>query len=296
MALNTNDPEAELGTDIALVDELAPVWGLVTGRRNLAYALARRLSIDSLFYDPDFKCVDLTRYVNADLSAADVVRLRGQIVAAVTDDPRVESVTVTPTFTFASGTLDIPIEVETADGETFELVLRASDVTVQVLSVGGEEIPQVEAPPQNLVIKRGEKGDKGDAGAAGAGGGGGAGGITLDDPGEFGNAADPAAEVVVFEEAVPLGGLDTPITVTLTGRFSSASGTSRFRVRIGGSSEAADGTIAATVSTASSSFSSGTNSGAIANPGGTALVKVTIENGAAGQYGRMRDLVVTITD
>jgi len=78
-------------------------------------------------------------------------------------------------------------------------------------------------------------------------------------------------------------------TITLTAAFyaASVSGTSQYRLRVGGvlgatGLPAADGSIVGAAATAASSFGAQEISGTIPNPGGIVLVKLTLQASVAG--------------
>ena len=132
MALGNDS--TDFGTDIALLTDLAPVWGLTTGLTNLACALVRRLSTPrgTLFYDLDYG-FDVTALLNASLGPNDIASIRSGIGSELRKDPRVQSAAVTLVFTAASKTLQIAITVQTASGP-FDLVLAASPEVVTLIS------------------------------------------------------------------------------------------------------------------------------------------------------------------
>ncbi|HSS39713.1 MAG TPA: GPW/gp25 family protein [Polyangia bacterium] len=95
MAIIT-DPTGDLGTDITLVSDLAPVWGVSAGTDNLINAILRRLTTPRgrLFYDPDYG-YDVVSQLNASLGPTDMARIQAAITAELRKDPRIQSMTVT---------------------------------------------------------------------------------------------------------------------------------------------------------------------------------------------------------
>ncbi len=142
----------DLGTDIALLDDLAPVLGIASGKTNLAMALYRRLTTTrgTLFYDPGYG-YNITDLLNAELDAAALSAVRGAINAECEKDERVQLATTSLTFTAATKTLDISVEVETADGP-FELVLRVTETTVDILRLGGQDVLPIPSRPDAVVV------------------------------------------------------------------------------------------------------------------------------------------------
>jgi hypothetical protein len=294
MAL-TDDPN-DLGTDINLVTDLAGVWGLALGPTNLINALLRRLSTPrgGLFYDPDYG-YDLMSQVNSAITESDIETMNGSIVDELRKDSRVLSVTVGLVFTFATKTLQVTISIETADGP-FDLVLAASAVTVELLSINGIA-QQATATADTTTVIVGPPGPQGPAGPAGATGGGGGGGTPalapLDDSRLM--VSSTGGEEVLFQwDGTDFGALPAG---TLTGELSasvlSGSGTATYRLRIGGSDGVADGTVVATITHALASFLPKNQTGTFTNPSGLQFVKVTAQSSAAAVDAQIKGPVVT---
>jgi hypothetical protein len=291
----TFDPNDEkLGTDIAKLTDLAPVHGIARGKLNLAYANARRLNTPrgAIPYFPDYGKY-LPALVEKSLRQGSLAVEAGEIAAELEKDPRNQAVDVNLVFSFEARTLTIAIMTETADGP-FEMVFEATSVTVEVLRVGGIAVPAVVVPPMNIVVRAGERGPKGDAGATGGGGGGG-GGADLEEGTDEQLGDDGGIEVVVWEEPVDFGEFDATITVAFVTRVLSDAGTGTFRVRIGGTTGTANGTIVGQVTTVSPTFEDAQDdSGVISNPTGTIPLKVTILSSGAGVFARLDGFTVTV--
>ena len=289
------DPQSdELGTDVAHLVDLRPVWGLASGKINLACAYVRRLSTpsDGLFYAPGYGFY-LPGYISAKWNESIASYVKGRLVAQAKADPRIKDAEVTLVFSFATKTLTARIMLLTADGP-FDLVIAATSLTVQLLEVDG--VQTVTAPAAaaaaNLVLL---KGYPGDAGPPGADGSSGTPQMVLD----FGDAIGVAGadgttnEAVLFQRVVRFGDLPGSLVVAIASEILSQSGTSTFRVRVGGSSLTADGTVALTITTASASFTIGSASAAFTNPTGNLYVKVTGQNAVGGQEAWMRGCLVS---
>lgn len=125
----------DFGTDLSCVSDLDPSGAVVTGRALLGEALARRLTTPRgrLIDDPNYG-LDLTEYLNADLSQRDVGILGAQIKAECEKDERVVSADVTALVNI-NGKLTVTIIIDDGDGP-FPLVLAVSDVSASILSVG----------------------------------------------------------------------------------------------------------------------------------------------------------------
>jgi hypothetical protein len=285
------DTTTDLGTDVHITQDAAPVWGLARGDVNLANAIARRLGTPrgGLFYDPDYG-YDLRAHLNQALTDAEMSAVQGAIVGEVEKDPRVHS----GAASLRRGSLEVGLSLETADG-TVDLVLRATDVTVEVLSVGGVATAEaVLAAAPTEITRIGDAGPAGIQGPAGPSGGGTAPSVDLD----FGDgtwAVDSGDEEVVFSERlVDFDDLPASLTVKFSAEVSSADGTSTFRARVGGAAGAADGTIVATITTASATPVRLQASGSVASLTGELLVKITAENATVGEDARIRAPLVTI--
>ncbi len=124
---------ADLGTDVSCVYDATPDMAMVTGRRCLAEAVARRLITPRgrLIGSPNYG-FDLTQYLNDDLSAGDLIRIASGATAEVKQDERVLAATVTISLTL--GVMLVKIAIEDADGP-FTLTLSITDVTVEILKI-----------------------------------------------------------------------------------------------------------------------------------------------------------------
>lgn len=129
--------ETELGIDVACILDADSTWSLVSGKANLARALARRLSTPrgGLFYAPDYG-LDVRLYLHADLGAAELANLGPAIEDECEKDERVESCSADVSYSFETRVLTIKLAVTTAEGP-FELILAVSQLTVEVLGATG---------------------------------------------------------------------------------------------------------------------------------------------------------------
>lgn len=127
---------ADLGTDIACLRSIGKVFGLVSGRRNLALAIARRLITrrGGLFYDPNYG-FSLTILLSEEVTEQQVLGWGPSIEQEAQKDERVLSAAATLDHNAGARTLQITLDLTDADGP-FRLVLLASKVTVQILEVG----------------------------------------------------------------------------------------------------------------------------------------------------------------
>ncbi len=134
--------DGDLGTDVALTDDFATVWGLASGKINLAMALYRRLTTDpgDLFYDAKYG-FNIRNLVNTRMDGAKLAAARSSIVAQCMMDERVQSAAVSLAFSLAAKSLGITVSIEAATGR-FDLVLRATSVTVDILTIDGIPLPE----------------------------------------------------------------------------------------------------------------------------------------------------------
>jgi hypothetical protein len=280
----------DLGTDVALTTDLAPVWGMVNGKTNLAMALYRRLTTPrgGLFYDPDYG-YDLRDLLNANLAAADISRARGEIAAECLKDERVQAATVVLTFEPRAKSLTIAIEIESTIGP-FDLVLRATQVTVDILRLAGRDVTPADVRPDATVVQ--VPGPQGPVGPSGGGGGGGSGLATLDQTAE--KSVTSTVEEVIAQDSFDMGLLPASITMQMTAMLASASGTSTYRLRIGGTDGAADGTVVATMTRGLPAYAIALATATVVNPTGLLLVKVTAQNAVLNQAARIKDLAITM--
>lgn len=289
-----NDQTTDFGTDINLVTDLAPVWGLVAGQANLINALLRRLVTprNGLFYDPNYG-FDVVALLNSAVTQVDVARIKAGIGAELRKDQRVLSLTVDVVFTFATKTMRIAISVNTAEGP-FDLVLAASAVTVELLSVNGVTVTPA-ATPDNTNVIVGPVGPAGVGiqGPPGASGGGGSAALEFDDARLL--ATSTGAEEVLYQwDGADFGALAAgSLTAELSASVLSASGTATYRLRIGGSDGVADGTVVATFTHAVAAFQAKTGTSTFTNPTGNLFVKVTAQSSGAGVDAKIKGPVVT---
>lgn len=293
------DPNAtDFGTDAAWNDDLAPVWGLSSQADNYIQSCALRLSqrTGSMdFYDTTYICLDLRGYLSAKMSKADISRLQGRISAAMESDPRTGSCTASVSFDFPTNTLSVALALQTAEGP-FDLVLHASKVTVSILSVNGVTAPTPAA------------------GATGTGTGTTtvitiAGGSSLPGPPGPPGTSQPSrsyglqavedssgSEVAQAQSQVDInwGALGSSLTIEVVGTGASDTGDAVFRLRRDGSDGAADGTVIATLTASSPSFTQIHGGSTISNPGGYGRVILTVQSSAATKNGELRDISFTI--
>jgi hypothetical protein len=143
----------DLGTDVALTDDLPGVWGLASGKANLGMSLYRRFTTTrgSLFYDLDYG-FNLLDVLNAEMSPTLVSDARGSCIAEAEKDDRVQAATVSLAFDPAAKQATFAFQIESALGP-FDLVLRATDMTVDILRIAGRDVtPANAAAPSTTTV------------------------------------------------------------------------------------------------------------------------------------------------
>lgn len=123
----------DFGTGLSCVTDLTDTMSVVSGRRLVAEAIARRLQTPRgrLIKHPNYG-FDVCGELNGDLSAADIARIQSGVEAECVKDERV--LDATAVLTFAASKLTLVITLEDAAGP-FVLVLAATAVSVTLLSV-----------------------------------------------------------------------------------------------------------------------------------------------------------------
>lgn len=279
-----NDPFG-LGTDIALLGDLNPVWGTVSSFTNLSYALARRFraQLASLFYDLGYG-EDITDMVNQAFTPAAVSQKAQALSNQALLDERVQTCRVSLVLTPQTGQLAIAVTGTIPTGQAFTFIMAATSMNVALLAVNGQPVQQpataaAAATGSTTVIIQGGSSEPGPAGPPGPAG---SAQLTFNlNPNGYGD--NSGAEVVVDQIEANLGALGGTVTIELVAAALSQSGTAAIRLRLGGSDNVADGTIVATLSPSTSSFVASNNNSTIANPGSLQRLKLTIQSSGAGQ-------------
>src|SRR6185295_14885998 len=108
--------------------------------------------------------------------------------------------------------------------------------------------------------------------------------------------ADPSGtEVVISEFAVNMDvNPGATVTLDLSFRAASASGTATYRAYVGGAFGALDGVLVNTRTRSASTFANVNMNGSIAKPSGIVPVKVTVQSSGAGVDAFIRDLTGSI--
>ncbi len=130
----------DYGRDISCLDSLRP-GRFVSGVRLVAEAAYRRLNTPRGLLrggeEEENYGLDLTALVGGSSTKADAASLPGRIAVELKKDDRIDTVDVEvlPSVDGPATSLQITISAVTIQDEAFELVLLASDVTVELLKV-----------------------------------------------------------------------------------------------------------------------------------------------------------------
>lgn len=287
-----------LGTDLNVsMADVAGVWGIASGILNYGNVVIRRLSnAEGLFYDPAFKCYDVLGLLNADLGAAEIAAAQASISAAIEDDERCDTCAARLRLDPQTEDMQIALDIRLITGQVFQLILGAAGVNLAVLAVNGVPVPgTTNAQGQGIQLLQGPAGaDSTTPGPAGPAGASGTPQVVLDFDEPAGSDDGSGNEIVVYQRLVNFGALPGTVTLELVAQVASSSGTALFKVRVGGTTRLADGTVRASMSTGSSSPVPLNNQTTFANPGGLQLVKITSQSSGPGEFGYVLDRTLTV--
>jgi len=124
----------DYGRDWYGTTDLLPTFASVTGSELMAQVCMRRVYTPpgSLFSAPLADTVDVRTYLSGEVDQAKLNLIRGACTGAIMADPRVLSVTVTPTWFPSTRTMTLAIAGEGSQGP-FALTLGVTSVTVELL-------------------------------------------------------------------------------------------------------------------------------------------------------------------
>lgn len=128
----------DYGSDISTFPDLDPSFGLLTGPRVVAEAVARRLMTPrgGLFYDPQYG-FDLRALLNDATPDARLAAIASQVEDEALKDERVQAVQAFVTRNGQAGTLVVRIVLTLASG-TFPLTLTIGQVAAEQQVVFGQ--------------------------------------------------------------------------------------------------------------------------------------------------------------
>lgn len=108
---------ADLGSDVSTFPDLDSTFSLISGRRVLAEAVARRFITPkgALWKHPSYGC-DLRRHLNAVMTTQRLAQIKQEAEAQAEEDERVLACECFVTFDDASKTIFIRVGLADADG------------------------------------------------------------------------------------------------------------------------------------------------------------------------------------
>lgn len=278
----------DLGTDLDLSNDIGLRWKLVSGRRNLANAVVRRLSTPrgSMFYDLNYG-YDLRGSLSRGFTTVQLGALKGDISTEVEKDERVQKCVVGTVAATTTNTLTVELRITDVTGKTFDLILSVNGVSVDLLNAGQATAIAAGAAAAvgqavQILFITGPAGRDGADGAPGtAGPAGGSARIPLVDwrP----QADSSGGEVVAYQFTAALSGIAAgTLTLDVGFRAASAAGTATFRAYVGGTFGAVDGTLVGQVTRNGPSLIGVQIAGPVTNPTGIVPVKITIQSSGLG--------------
>ncbi|MES2339295.1 MAG: hypothetical protein V4537_14470 [Pseudomonadota bacterium] len=292
MSVALVDPSL-LGTDVRMVDDVDPVWGLASGFACLAQDLLHRLTVDrgGLFYDDNYG-FNVINLLNGGFTPADLAAAEQSIASECRKDERVRTCRAKVTLNQATSSLRIDISIDT-DAGPFTMVMAVSAVTVEILRVNGVDQAAnaaAAAPaPVTVVIGGGGSSVPGPPGPPGPGG-------SAQSTISFGDNVwldDTGDEVWQGQREVNMSSLPASITVEFVAQVRSTAGAATFRLYLGGGDGTVDGTLIATITSSNPSAEEKVATSTFVNPTGLKRLKVTIESSALGETAEISGVTVT---
>lgn len=128
---------ADYGSDVLVFPDLDETLTVVNDKRVLAEAMARRLITDkgAMAFHPNYG-FNLRRYLNRPLRTPELAEIKAGVEDQCEEDERVLSAECAPEYDFATQTLRIPIEIETAEGP-FTMVALVDSLNLTLLASEG---------------------------------------------------------------------------------------------------------------------------------------------------------------
>jgi hypothetical protein len=221
------------------------------------------------------------------------------VQSAIEADPRVASATISLSTNAQTSAWTVGVTVDTASGP-FAFVVQVTDLTLEVLNLGVQQAAPATAATTVATPVPGPAGAPGGPGPAGiqgpkgdtGSGGGGGGGFTYREHLVSTAGTEELVDQLTIDFSKFAAGT---LTLELAARVASSTGTTTYKVYVGGNYDAIDGTLVATGTTSSASFVAIGISGTLTNPTGIRPVKVTITSSGAGASGELKEGTVTVT-
>jgi hypothetical protein len=261
---------------------LDPTFRLCSGQENLANACLRRLNCEEgclaeIGGDPNYGYNVRGNLNSESRDPGALGEIKAAVRSEVLKDLRVLG--ASPEVIAAVGqTIMIPITLMTAQGP-FDFVAVVGDMSVDFLKQGlPAGIPTLQSDVVGrtitVVTEIGSAGPVAEASAAGSSG--------PDLDGLY--ATDSGSEDLLKEALADFSSLATAsLSLTFSALVQSLSGaTGTFRLRLGGTDGLADGTLLATVSSASASYIVVRTTATLTNPGGQQVLKLTGQSSSIG--------------
>lgn len=298
----SSDP---LGVDLAVTMDLDPSFRLCSGLKNYQNAIMRRLSsprgcMESIGGDPNYG-EDVRSHLNGeDRDGGELGRISAACVAQINQDPRtMVSKVQTVSAPALVESLVLNVSGETTDGP-FDFVASVDEMTMDRINQGlSEGLPATQndivGQTVTVVNQAGSTGERGEPGATGAAGMGT--GIEPNLDGLFGT--DSGNEDLLKEV---LCNFSASSASTLVVRFSidgmvDGAATGTWRIRMGGTEGAADGTTLATINNVTSTaWATYQVSASVSNPGGVQRVKLTGRTSQLGIATQVQSTLVQFSE
>jgi len=123
----------EYGTDIACLNDLDPLFRVISGPQVLSEAIARRFITPrgALLSDLNYG-LDLRIFLSESLTSQKLFAIASSVEAEITKDERITSASATVTYNASTRELLIEIAAETTDND-LSLVLSVSKLNVAIL-------------------------------------------------------------------------------------------------------------------------------------------------------------------
>ena len=125
----------DYGLDMWCTTDIDPLLADVTGEELMGQVCLRRLFTrkGALLSAPSANTLDVRDFLNDSISDSDLPRISASCQAALLDDERIQTATVTSVFDRATRVLTLSIAGIGASGP-FALTLSVNSVTVQLLT------------------------------------------------------------------------------------------------------------------------------------------------------------------
>lgn len=279
-----------LGIDLRVIDDIDPTFRLCYGAENLQCAILRRLSTDpgdmaEIGDDPDYGYDVRNELDNEATGQASLARVHARVKGEIMKDPRVQLVNTRVVSTLGPGgeaSMQIPIEGQSSAGP-FAFVADLGHVSVDFLKQGlPGDLPATQGEVVGRTVQVISLVGGGSTIIDNVGGGtGGAASVEPDLDGLY--ATDSGNEDLLKQGVVDFSALTgTQVAVEFYALIRALDGaTGTFRLRLGGTDGVVDGTVVATITTGSGTYTTVRVTSLIARPTGTYTCKLTGQSNTA---------------